>query len=102
MNVSRNQFFYVRTETKTVGEQQVETDYFDSFNVEKVIRSITLEDGQLLVLLDDMHERMRNVDVYNHKGVKTGVKREKTVYQSEIYLKPGDAKRFRDITAIEA
>lgn len=90
----RNQFFYTRTE----GEKSVT----DSFNVNKVIRSLTMEDGRTLVLLDDLHERSQDVpDIDTKTNKMKGVKRQRDTYQTEIYLSPEDAIRFKRLTTIE-
>ena len=47
-----NQFFYTRIE----GDKE----FTDSFNVNKVIRSIAFND-ELVILLDDIHERVEEV-----------------------------------------
>lgn len=73
-------------------------DYQDSLNLDKVIRSIELEDGRRLVLLDDLHERVQQKQMTNAKGIVTGIKREKDAMQSEIYLEPEDAARFVEVT----
>jgi hypothetical protein len=67
----------------------------------KVIRSVGIEDGRLLILLDDLHERAQEVpevDVRTNK-VK-GVKRQRNTFQSEIYLEPEDVERFYEATSI--
>jgi hypothetical protein len=67
----------------------------DSFNINLVIRTVAIEDGRLLVLLNDIHERAQEipeVDVRTNK-VK-GVKRQRNTFQSEIYLEPEDVERF--------
>jgi hypothetical protein len=66
-----------------------------------VIRSVTIEDGRLLVLLDDLHERAQEVpDVDPRTNKVKGVKRQKNIFQSEIYLDPTDAIRFQQLTSI--
>ena len=88
-----NQFFYKRTEGESV--------FTDSFNVNKVIRTLGNADGTLLVLLDDLHERAQDVpDVDPRTGKPKGVKRQRNMFQSEIYLESEDAKRFYELTAI--
>jgi len=89
----KNQFFYTRkTETG---------DFLDSFNINKVIRSLTQEDGKLLVLLDDLHERVEQVPVYNPKtGQVKEFRRERNTYQSEIMLEKEDAEKFKSITEL--
>lgn len=75
-----------------------EGENINSFNLDKVIRTVTLEDKSLLVLLDDIHERAVETPIINPKTNKmTGVQRKRDVYQSEIYLKDQeDIIRFRE------
>jgi hypothetical protein len=81
------QFVYTRTE----GEK----NYKDSFNLEKVIRSVEVEDGKRIVILDDFHERVEQVPDINLKTNKVvGTRRERNTYQSEIHLNAEDSKRF--------
>jgi hypothetical protein len=88
-----NQFFY----TRTTGEKS----FTDSFNLNKVIRSIENEDGTFLVLLDDIHERSHEVPDIDLKTNKMkGTKRQRDVFQSEITLSAEDAKRFKTLTQI--
>ena len=97
-----NQFFYTRKEP-IPGTDPVEfKDYLDSFNVEKIIRTITVENGNRLVLLDDIHERAMEVPQYDMKTGRTkGVKRERNTYQTEIYLSPEDSERFVQLMSVE-
>lgn len=84
-----NQFFYTDNERLC------------SLNVNKIIRSITTDDGSLLVLLDDLHERVIETPNINTKTNKmTGVTRKRDVYQTEIYLKGDDITRFQTLTGI--
>ena len=98
----KNQFFYTRKELKSgTPENPVYNTFRDSINMNKVIRSVGIEDGRLLILLDDLHERAQEVpevDVRTNK-VK-GVKRQRNTFQSEIYLEPEDVQRFREATSI--
>jgi hypothetical protein len=81
-------FFYTRKSEDKV--------YTDSFNLNKVIRSIQMDDNKVLILLDDLHERSENVpDVKNGKVV--GQKRERNTYQTEINLFDEDAIRFNNL-----
>jgi hypothetical protein len=66
----------------------------DSFNLDKVIRSIENDNGGRLILLDDLHERVHQVEVKNNRGHVTAIKREKDAFQSEITLNPEDSQRF--------
>jgi hypothetical protein len=101
-NQMRNQFFYTRKELKSgTPENPVYNEFTDSFNMDKVVRSLTIEDGRVLVLLDDLHERAQEVpDVDVRTNKVKGVKRQRNTFQSEIYLEPEDAKRFYELTSI--
>jgi hypothetical protein len=98
----KNQFFYTRKELKSgTPENPVYNTFRDSINMNKVIRSVGIEDGRLLILLDDLHERAQEVpevDVRTNK-VK-GIKRQRNTFQSEIYLEPEDVERFYEATSI--
>jgi hypothetical protein len=88
-----NQFFYTRKE----GDKE----FTDSFNVNKVIRTVQLEEGDLLVLLDDIHERAVETPNINPKTNKMiGITRKRDVYQSEIHLTGEDIVRFKNSTNI--
>lgn len=89
----KNQFFYTRVD----GEKT----FKDSFNVNKVVRSLTMEDGRTLILLDDLHERSQDVPDIDLKTNKMkGTKRQRDTFQSEVYLSPEDAARFEQITSL--
>jgi hypothetical protein len=67
-----------------------------------VIRSLTIDDGRVLVLIDDIHERVQETpDINPTTGKVKGTKRERNVFQSEIYLTPEDGIRFYQETAIK-
>jgi hypothetical protein len=84
--------------TRTEGEKK----FKDSFNINKVIRSMEIEDGKRIVVLDDFHERVEQVPDINPKTNKVmGVRRERTTFQSEIYLDVEDAKKFSEICEIK-
>jgi len=88
-----NQFFYTRKEA--------DKEYTDSFNVNKVIRTVQMDENDLLVLLDDIHERVietPNINLKTNKMV--GVTRKRDVYQSEIHLTGEDIERFKKSTNI--
>lgn len=97
-----NQFFYTRKELVSGTPENPEfKEYRDSFNVEKVVRSLTMEDGKLLILLDDLHERAQQVPDVDIKTNKIkGYKRERNTFQSEIYLDPADGERFMKATSV--
>ena len=83
-------FFYTRVE----GEKT----FNDSFNVNLVIRSVENEDGTVLVLLNDLHERSRDVPDINVKTNKVvGMKRQRDVFQSEITISKEDGIRFKTL-----
>ena len=89
----KNQFYYTRTE----GEKS----FKDSFNISKVVRTVTLEDGRTLVLLDDLHERAQEVPDIDPKTNKMkGIKRQRDTFQSEINLDAADALRFEQLTSL--
>ncbi len=88
-----NQFFYTRKEGDTV--------YTDSFNINKVIRTVQTGEDELLVLLDDIHERVVETPNINPKTNKmVGISRKRDVYQSEIHLHGEDIVRFKNTTNI--
>lgn len=95
------QFFYTRKEP-VPGTDPIEfKNYLDSFNTEKVIRTIVLENDNRLVLLDDIHERsMDSPDIDPRTGKFKGKKRERNTYQTEIYLSPEDSERFVELMTI--
>lgn len=89
------QFVYTRTDES--GKQTKA-----SFNINKVIRSLTQEDGTVLVLLDDIHERSHDVQQIDVKTNKfKGIKRQRDVFQSEIILSEEDGTRFFNLLNIE-
>ena len=98
----QNQFFYTRKELVSGTPENPEfKEYRDSLNIEKVVRTLTVEDGRLLVLLDDLHERAQQVpDVDPKTNKMKGYKRERNTFQSEIYLDPADAIRFYSLTSL--
>ena len=98
----KNQFFYTRKELKSgTPENPVYNEFRDSFNIEKVVRSLSIEDGRTLILLDDLHERSQEVPDVDPKTNKVkGIKRQRNTFQSEIYLEAEDANRFYELTSI--
>jgi hypothetical protein len=88
-----NQFFYTRKE----GDKE----YTDSFNINKVIRTVQMDEGDLLVLMDDIHERAVETPNINPKTNKmVGITRKRDVYQSEIHLHGEDIINFKKATNI--
>lgn len=98
----KNQFFYTRKELKSgTPDNPVYNTFRDSFNMNKVIRTVGMEDGRLLVLLDDLHERSQEVpDIDARTNKMKGIKRQRNTFQSEIYLEPEDVERFYQATNI--
>ena len=83
-----NLFFYTREVDGKI--------YTDSFNLNKVVRSMQVDDEKVVLVLDDLHERSENVpDVKNGKVV--GSKRERNTYQTEITLTGEDVTRFNNL-----
>jgi hypothetical protein len=83
-----NLFFYTRKD----GDKT----YTDSFNLNKVIRSVQIEDNKVLVLIDDIHERPEDVpEIKNGKVI--GQKRLRNVFQTEINLFDEDITRFHNL-----
>jgi hypothetical protein len=85
------QFYYKRTE----GEKT----FTDSFDLNSVTRTVEMEEGKRVVLLNDGHEESREQPVINHKtNVIEGYKRERNWYVSEIHLDAEDGARFIQLT----
>lgn len=97
-----NQFFYTRKELVSgTPEYPVFKEFKDSFNINKVIRSVHMEDDRVLVLLDDIHDRPQEVPVYKPgTDIIKEYRRERNTFQTEIYLMPSDAERFEKLTSI--
>lgn len=99
----REQFFYKRKVQIPPKEGETETqyvEYTDSFQIDKVIRSMELEDGSRLILLDDIHERVQDAPIISNKGRTTGYKKERGTFQSELYLDKDDSQRFITTTQV--
>lgn len=93
-----NQFIYTRI-LENDSSEAISVE--DSFNIEKVIRSIAMDDGRRLILLNDLHERVQEVPDINPKtGKMAGMRRERNTFQSEIYLDKADGDRFLKLTGI--
>jgi len=87
----KNQFIY----TATIAEKEFKA----SFNIEKVIRSLTNEDGSIIVILDDFNERVTDqpdIDLKTNKF--KGYKKVRETVQSEIVLSAEDGARFYELT----
>lgn len=87
----RNQFFYTR--------KVEDKEFRDSFNIDMVIRTVSIESGETIVLLDDLHELTKEVPEINPKTNRvTRLKKVTENVQSEIYLNKEDAERFYKLT----
>jgi hypothetical protein len=86
-----NLFFYTRkTEDGKV--------FTDSFNLNKVIRSVQMDENKVLVLLDDAHDRSEDVpDIDPKTGKQRGIKRQRNTYSTEISLVDEDVTRFNSL-----
>jgi hypothetical protein len=99
----KNQFIYtVEAKRPPVAPEteEVLVSFKASFNLEKVIRSMTTEEGKVIVILDDFHEETRQSVTHNQNG-KPIVKNETVMLQSEIVLNKEDGERFYNITDVE-
>ena len=84
-------FFYTR---KTEDDKV----FTDSFNLNKVVRSVQVDENKVLVLLDDTHDRSEDVpDVDPKTGKTKGVKRQRNTYSTEISLFDEDVTRFYNL-----
>lgn len=103
----KNQFFYTIKHTVANGaptranDESIEQTFTASFNLDKVIRSMELPDGNLVVILDDFHTEMRQSVSKNPNG-KDVLKVTPTTMQSEIMLNPIDKQRFIELTNVES
>ena len=96
-----NQFYYTRKEPIEGTEPVEYAEFTDSINLDKVIRTVQTSTDTIVVLLDDMHERIREVANINPKTNKvSGTKKMTEVYQTEVYLYGEDIERFRNLTNI--
>lgn len=85
-----NLFFYTREVDGKI--------YTDSFNLNKVIRSMQVDDNKVILVLDDLHERSESMpDVDPKTGKVKGQKRERNTYQTEITLTGEDITRFHNL-----
>lgn len=90
----KNQFYYTITE----GDKS----YEGNFNVNKLIRGITNEDGTRTVILDDFNERVtQQPDINPRNGRVNGTKNVRETVQSQITLSKEDAERLKKLTSIE-
>jgi hypothetical protein len=89
MSQTKNQFFYTRVEN--------DKTFIDSFNINRVLRTIQVADNEIAVILDDGHEESRIVNIDRKKNVPI---KERGYYFSQIMLKGEDVERFRELSKI--
>lgn len=90
----KNQFIYVVKTEKG--------DVKASFNIDKVIRSLELEDKTVVVILDDFNERVvERPDINPGTNKVRGYKKVRETIQSEIILLPDDGVRFFNLLNAE-
>lgn len=98
----RQQFVYTEKiviPPKKEGEKASIEERKNSFNIGLVIRAVTMDDGRLLILINDLHERWQDIPSVSRNGKKI-IKREKDTFQSEIFLTKQDGKEFLELTRI--
>jgi hypothetical protein len=116
--IAKTQFFYKREITIPPVEEdkekgiEAEDGYtktvLDSFDIERIIRTVVMDDGKRLVLLDDLHERYENrpkthpktgAPRFDKKGHMM-FERVKDVFQSEIVLSEAEGDELMEIIAL--
>jgi hypothetical protein len=101
--MNKTMFFYTRKEqiNGPEGETTIK-EYRDAINISKIIRAVLMPNNSLLILLDDIHERVQetpNIDTRTNR-VK-GTTRKRDVYQTEVTLFEEDVERFYKLTNID-
>lgn len=94
-------------EGKQTGVETYKVSFTDSFDITRVIRTHTLEEGEkVIVLLDDGHETTEKVPVLKNKNKKGPVgpsdiveEKQRVWVQSEIVLRGEDVRRYFDTLA---
>ena len=98
----KNQFSYTISHNTGTEAEPIIVVTKASFNIEKVIRSMEISNGSLVVILDDFHEEMvmgpDTVNTSTNRLVKG--KREMSVVQSEIQLNVEDKERFFNLLTL--
>jgi len=98
----KNQFLYTITHQVGTAEAPETKTSRASFNIDMVIRSMELPNGDLIIILDDFHEEMvtqpDSVNVRTNRVIHG--KKEQAVVQSEITLNPEDKERFFNLLSI--
>lgn len=91
-------FYYKR---KFKGKDNEEVVVQDSFNIDYVIRTYTISEDNVLVLLADGHEDGQYVEVPKANGKGVEIKKERRWVQSEITLDKEDAERLKNLVFFE-
>lgn len=92
----KNQFFYT-----LVSSDEKAPIVRGSFAVNKVIRTVEYEPGQIICLLDDFHQETRQVPTQVGKNGKTAMVKSVETIASEIFLNTEDSARFIALMNIE-
>jgi len=104
--MEKNIFTYTRKEIvppkadEVVGTPPQYKEYKDAFNISCIIRVVQMENGESLVLLNDIHQRLQEVPVYNKQGKQTAIKNQMNTFQSEIVLSPKDTEKLYDAISV--
>lgn len=100
--MEKNQFIYTAQRNVGTAETPEIVEFQASFNIQKVIRTLSNNKEQLIVLLDDFNERVMQVPDVDVKTNKVkGLKNVREIVQSEIFLNEADKIRFFKLTSIE-
>ena len=98
----KNQFVYKREVELSPTDENPEGEKItiqESFNINKILRTYQPAPDVLVVVLDDLHERIEEKPATNKSGKITGVKNVKVWHQSEIQLSKEDTVKFlRDLS----
>lgn len=114
---NKTQFVYKReinvppikedTEKGVLGTDGYTKIVLDSFDIERVIRTIITDDDRMLLLLDDLHERYETkpkvhpktgAPKFDRKG-QMMFEKVKETFQSEIYISKEEGEQFLKLTA---
>lgn len=100
----KNMFFYTHLEPISPKEGETEVKFTEiqrAFNLNKVVLVHLMEDERVAIVLDDYHERLEEIPVYNNKGKITAYKNKAYTHQTVFYLNKEDGQRFIDLTKVE-
>ena len=93
----KNQFVYTREVQLSPTDEHPDGEKVtiqETFNITKVLRTYQPAPEVLVVVLDDLHERVEERPATNKSGKITGVKNVKVWHQSEIQLSKEDTIKF--------